>query len=788
MRKLLAIVTSTALLLSMVGPVSAVGPKVREKGHNTDNIPSSLSERQAQLKQAAQEAVLSGTAKAQGANQVVKVAPGQYAELAFEGSDDILTLLGEFGDEPATHNHGTEEEPVLINHGGDAGPSHNEIPAPDRTVDNTTIWEEDFSQAYYEQLLYDTGTDPSMANFYKELSSGRYTVDGIVGDWVEVPNNAAAYGSDYCGSIVCRDTWLFVRDQVNAWYQSLLDSGKTAEQIDAELARFDVWDRYDHDGDGDFDEPDGYIDHFQSVHAGEGQETGGGAQGSDAIWSHRWYVQLTQIGAGGPTLDDGTEVPFGGVQLGGSKYWIGDYTIEPENGGVGVFAHEFAHDLGLPDLYDTSGNTGGAENSTGFWTLMSSGSYGSSGVPADGIGTRPTHMGAWEKFQLGWLNYAVARRGKTTAIRLGPADTNTRQAQGAFVVLPRKSVSTSIGAPFEGSKFYYSGSGDDLDNVMYKSATLAAGSTLTAKVRYDIETDWDYAYVVVSTDGGSTWTGVETNRSTDTNPNGSNFGNGITGASTGWVDLTADLSPYTGSVLVGFRYWTDGAVVEPGISIDNISIAGGPVDGAETDAGWTFDPAGGFRVSSGTEIESFAQYYVLENRQYRGYDDSLRTGPYNFGFLNTRPDWVEHFNYEDGLLISLWDTSHSDNNVGDHPGEGLLLPIDAHPELEHWSGTELLLRPRILARDSTFGFEPVPALTLHNNGVPTALAAKPAVSVFDDTKTWWYNSDGHGATGAHPGRYQPGWASVNPPKTGTTIEIIDVSPTGFWQIAVRAGR
>ena len=47
--------------------------------------------------------------------------------------------------------------------------------------------------------------------------------------------------------------------------------------------------------------------------------------------------------------------------------------MQPENGGLGVFAHEFAHDLGLPDLYDTSGNTGGAENNTAFWTLMSSG-------------------------------------------------------------------------------------------------------------------------------------------------------------------------------------------------------------------------------------------------------------------------------------------------------------------------------------------------------------------------------------------------------------------------------
>lgn len=53
--------------------------------------------------------------------------------------------------------------------------------------------------------------------------------------------------------------------------------------------------------------------------------------------------------------------------------YVYDYTMQPENGGLGVFAHEFGHDLGLPDLYDTSGNTGGAENSTAFWTLMSSG-------------------------------------------------------------------------------------------------------------------------------------------------------------------------------------------------------------------------------------------------------------------------------------------------------------------------------------------------------------------------------------------------------------------------------
>ncbi len=60
------------------------------------------------------------------------------------------------------------------------------------------------------------------------------------------------------------------------------------------------------------------------------------------------------------------------------------------------------------------------------------------------------------------------------------------------------------------------------------------------------------------------------------------------------------------------------------------------------------------------------------------FDKYLKTGPYNFGFPN-KPDFVEHFPYQDGLLISLWDTSQGDNNTSQHPGEGLILPIDAHP-------------------------------------------------------------------------------------------------------------
>ena len=50
------------------------------------------------------------------------------------------------------------------------------------------------------------------------------------------------------------------------------------------------------------------------------------------------------------------------------------------------------------------------------------------------------------------------------------------------------------------------------------------------------------------------------------------------------------------------------------------------------------------------------------------FDKYLQSGPYNFGYANTKPDFVEHFPYQDGLLVSYWDTSQSDNNTSAAPG------------------------------------------------------------------------------------------------------------------------
>jgi immune inhibitor A len=746
---------SAALIsaLTMVAPAAAQQdvslqadfPASSVAGSRGDDFRHPLGDRQRLLRQKALQQKLRGKA----VGKVHEVARGQYVELDREGEDLIWTVLGEFG--------------TMINptYGGAPGPLHNQIPQPDRSVDNTTIWAPDFNTQHYETMLFSEAPGAiSMRNFYLELSSNRYAVDGGVTDWVPVPFNAANYGSNYCGGIVCARTWLFVRDSLNSWYNAQLAAGKSNADINAELAKYDVWDRYDYDGDGNFDEPDGYIDHFQSVHAGEGEETGGGAQGANAIWSHRWYAFYTNIGATGPAYNRA-----GGIQIGTSNFWIGDYTIEPENGGVGVFAHEFAHDLDLPDLYDSVG-----DNSTGFWTLMSSGSYGNDGTVD--LGSKPMHMGAWEKFQLGWLNYEVAFAGAKSTHKIGPAFTNTKQAQGLFVVLPDKKVTTTIAAPFAGTKFYYSGSGDNVDARMTRAVTLPAGATLSAQVQYRIETDWDYAYVVVSTDGGATWTNVPTNFSTNTNPNGQNFGQGITGSSAGqWKALTADLSAYAGNVLIGFRYRTDGAVVEPGFMIDELAISGQDVDGAEAAAGWTF--AGGFRVTEGQETSQHFNTYLAEFRQYRGFDDSLRTGAYNFGFLDNAElqNYVERYSYQSGLLISYWDTSQSDNDATAHPGAGLILPIDAHPEpLLRADG--VVWSSRVQSHDSPFGLSPTDAFTLHRRSQPSQIGGLPPVPLFDDRLQYW--------RAATPS------AGVKNPHTGTLIEVKSVSAQGtFMQVDVR---
>ncbi|MEU2622179.1 immune inhibitor A domain-containing protein [Streptomyces sp. NPDC007157] len=700
-------------------------PSTKQDEHNLDGP---LSKTQEAQRQEALDQVIAGKAqvKDRDGSKVVqlkgKKGDSKYVELGREKTDKIFTILVEFGD---------QSDP---RYGGTVGPLHNQIAEPDRTKDNSTAWQADYNQAHFQDLYFGTGKKTeSLKKYYEKQSSGRYSVDGEVTDWVKVPYNEARYGNNACGSTTCSTVWNLVRDGLTSWVAGQKAAGESDAAIKADLAQYDQWDRYDYDGDGNFNEPDGYVDHFQIVHAGEDESAGGGAQGTDAIWAHRWYAFGTDAGATGPAGNK-----LGGTQVGDTGIWVGDYTMQPENGGLGVYAHEYGHDLGLPDEYDTNGG----ENSTGFWTLMSSGSWLGTGKEA--IGDLPGDMNAWDKLQLGWLNYDVAKAGTKSSHKLGVAEYNTKNKQALVVSLPDKAVTTTVVAPAQGVTQWWSGSGDNLKNTLTREVDLTGKSSAALSLDgwYDIESGYDYLYAEVSTDGGANWTALDGTAGGQAIPRDGSDKPALTGSVDAYTKLSYPLDAYAGQkIQLRFRYQTDGGVALKGFAADEITVtADGSAlfsDNAESaDPAWT---ASGFSRIGASFTKDYAQYYIAENRQYVSYDKTLKTGPYNFGFSTTRPDWVEHYPYQNGLLIWKWDTSEADNNTGDHPGTGLILPIDSHPTALKWSnGT--LMRNRVQAYDSPFSLYASDGITLHNADVATKLRQSSGVSVFNDHKSTYYDA------------------------------------------------
>jgi immune inhibitor A len=435
----------------------------------------------------------------------------------------------------------------------------------------------------------------------------------------------------------------------------------------------------------------------------------------------------------GPTVN-GTQNLYGGAQIGGSKYFVGDYTVEPENGGLGVFAHEFGHDLGLPDYYDTAGG----ENGSAFWTLMSSGSWLNRG--GDSIGTTPGLMGPEEKLFLGWLDYATVDSGQSGSYALSPSqDAAAKGYQAVKVNLPNSSRSDSYVTPPEGTHAWWSGRGDDLSNTLTRSVPAGSSVTVSADLWYDIEANYDYFYAEYSTNGGANWTQI---------------GQPITGSGTKWAAKKWSYrTDGTAPTLFRFRYATDGGVNEAGAFLDDISITSGQTnvltDGAENgDNGWTVK---GWKASTGTEVTDAERYYLLENRQYVGYDATLQTGPYQFSYPYTRPDWVQRFPFQNGMLVWLVDQGYTDNNVATHPGAGYAMVVDARPNtLTYPDGTSPTNRREPF--DAVFGLETIDPVCLTKEVATTtkgsttlstlsacnSAADRVAKPTFDDTNPLAY--------------------------------------------------
>ncbi|MGC4886342.1 immune inhibitor A domain-containing protein [Micromonospora sp. DT227] len=767
----------------------AAAPSVAEPAQAEHDLPNPLEDKRRALRQEGLSEVLSGRAKAQKINgsTVVKVgekaaegaAAGkaarstkagkgptedQYVELSREKTDKIFVILAEFGDERHPNYPDQDTAPAVPGPTRFDGPLVNQIPEPNRAVDNSTIWQSDFSADHFRQIYFGTKPgDESLKQYYEAQSSGRYSVDGEVTNWVKVKYNEARYGRSNgypCASNVCNNTWALVRDAANQWVADQKAQGRSDEQIAADVKSMDEWDRYDFDGDGNFNEPDGYIDHFQIVHAGGDQADGDPIQGEDAIWSHRWYAFASDQGNTGPE-----NFPAGGTQIGNTGVWIGDYTIQPENGGRSVFYHEYGHDLGLPDDYNV---TSGGDNNNEHWTLMAQSRLGAKNDA--GIGDRGGDLGAWNKLQLGWLDYEVVVAGQKRTLELGPQEYNSTKAQGAVVVLPQRAYEFQNGKPFEGTKQFFSGNEDDLNTTMTRSIDLTGKSSaaVSMKGRYSIEADFDYLFFEASTDGGQNWVSLPGTANGQALKEISPGRYALDGSSDGnWVDVNVNLDSVVGkAVQFRLRYQTDGGVSEGGFYGDALTVtADGQTlltDGAEAGApGWTLN---GWSIVEETYTRLFDNYYIAGNRSYVSYDKYLKTGPYFFGYANTRPDYVDHYAYQEGLLISYWNLRWADNDTFVHPGEGRNMIIDAHPR-PIYNLTGAPWRARVQVYDAPFGLKKADSFTLHLNSQPQYIRGQAAQPLFDDTKQYWYPElPNHG---------------VKLPATGTKIKVLEQDGTSL---------
>ena len=215
------------------------------------------------------------------------------------------------------------------------------------------------NKSEFEDLLFSLGTYPtgSMRDYYIEVSYNQFEVDGVVNgnttNWLPMPQTYAYYVNGICGF---------------GYYPQ--NAQKLAEDAVLAADPFVDYTQYDNDGDGE-------VDSLFIVHAGPGAEYTGNANN---IWSHKWQMVA-------PPVLDGMTFSVYSME---PEYWSG-----PGDMTIGVFCHEYGHQLGLPDLYDLSYTGEGI----GEWGLMGGGSWNG----PHGLGSRPAHPCAWSKVELDWV-------------------------------------------------------------------------------------------------------------------------------------------------------------------------------------------------------------------------------------------------------------------------------------------------------------------------------------------------------------------------------------------------
>lgn len=377
------------------------------------------------------------------------------------------------------------------------------------------------NQAYFDQLLFDDdlqNPEPgSLTHYFYHQSKGQFIVSGEIFPMVTVDQSSEYYGSPVQNS---DGQWrndsraeILVEDALEKAYE---------QQPDFPWEDFDVWDPMDYDGDGVYNERDGYIDHFVLVFAGKGQSScqslyslnqkfTPNAPGNlydllspeeqecaQRIWPHRF--SLTKNNGKGPEVE-GFINRRGGIEL-KEGLWVYDYNMQSEYTEVSTFIHEFGHSIGLPDIYARQ-----TSNSTASWEVMSS-----TASPV------PQEMSIWSRMVLGWARPCVIEPTMTGGNKVQSLYLKTMNdwdgsanpegvCDAAMVILPPKIRELRMGplAPNNGLQAAYTGQGNDLNNYLSRRFDLGEleGQDIVMELDawFTIEADWDYLYVEATTDG-----------------------------------------------------------------------------------------------------------------------------------------------------------------------------------------------------------------------------------------------------------------------------------------------
>ncbi len=455
-------------------------------------------------------------------------------------------------------------------------------------------------------------------------------------------------------------------------------------------------------------------------------------------WLDNTYAQSDDCAANGGSGDDSLPV----------YVRVGPYNVNPETAieNASVISHEYGHSLGLPDFYSL-----GSRETYGSWNLMASDHsqnmdvFGKQEmgwiVPVPLGPDDTTAVSDWRdsKFDTGEIHWETPA-GTPYTLSAANGNQNIHNGEAYNVKLPTPLLldPTLVITPAVGfvsasaPTLWFSEAGNDfgcapttghnLDIFLPQltDVTLTGDQKVIVEFNslWNIEWDYDYGFVMYTTDG-DTYTAMPSLNNYTTpaaqNPNANGcqttYGNGLTGttasyqAGTQAVDRIVGNYDYTGGFLVDrydmsaaagsddvalrFSYSTDPGFTAPGWFIDDVVVkieeTGQPdvilyqsnFDDAQEDqvynggcksetcvtsaptAGWTF-----VSIESGSPAD---KGYYLEMRDRSGFDFD-GNGENDRGPL----DWTP------GLYMMFTDEIHGYGNTGadNQPAQ---TPVDANP-------------------------------------------------------------------------------------------------------------